>query len=375
MQSGISGSSEIITVFSIASGGIALMLFAVLTLLIIKDKKRVHYLHAAIFFIVGFCIICDTYYRQGTESITAPLLYMNYPFIYLLGPVFYFYFRSILNGREKFSKTDLLFLIPFAVVLILFIPYYLQPSAAKLMTFPLWEHADGVFLRVFELTEYLMFFWNCFCFVLVMKQLYILMYDKEKIEEKIKTMMVYLGLWLAATIAYTFSDLLSLWTLYRITTLIEVLFFLVFAVLSLRYPNFFLVVQKEASVCRYAKSQLGSLNVAAVIERIEDLLELEKMYLDEELSVQSLSDLLNISSQQLSEIINTEYGQNFNTYINSYRIEAAKELIANNPDERILAVAFNCGFKSKTTFNIAFLKGTGMTPTEYRKQVSFKKIS
>ena len=69
----------------------------------------------------------------------------------------------------------------------------------------------------------------------------------------------------------------------------------------------------------------------------------------------------------LSHVINASFNQNFRDFINSYRIEESKSRLVQD-DMNILNIAYEVGFNSKSAFNTAFKKFTGMTPKEYRKK-------
>jgi AraC-like DNA-binding protein len=85
--------------------------------------------------------------------------------------------------------------------------------------------------------------------------------------------------------------------------------------------------------------------------------------------LQNLADRLSMSSRNLSYVINFHINKNFFDFINSYRIEEAKRIFQ-QPDhpKTVLEVLYSVGFNSKSVFNTAFKKNTGMTPTEYLKQ-------
>lgn len=103
-----------------------------------------------------------------------------------------------------------------------------------------------------------------------------------------------------------------------------------------------------------------------------DVLKKEKLYVNASISVSSLAKYMNWPINDVSLIINETLSTNFNDLINSYRIEAFKNLI-NNPNNKkysILGLAKEVGFNSKTSFYRAFKKETGITPSEYLK--SFK---
>ena len=103
------------------------------------------------------------------------------------------------------------------------------------------------------------------------------------------------------------------------------------------------------------------------ISALEQKMQEEKLYLDPLISLDRISKLLKIPSKHLSQIINEKYKSNFNDYINSLRVEKASELLINESDKNILEIAYEVGFNSKTTFNTAFKKITGKTPSDFRK--------
>ena len=106
-----------------------------------------------------------------------------------------------------------------------------------------------------------------------------------------------------------------------------------------------------------------------LIEKLEALLEQEQYYLDDELSLGQLADYMNLRPVELTELIKISSYENFYDLINSYRIEEVKNQLKDS-DDQIIQLAYQNGFRSKSTFNKIFKEKTGMTPKEYR--VSFK---
>jgi AraC-like DNA-binding protein len=74
---------------------------------------------------------------------------------------------------------------------------------------------------------------------------------------------------------------------------------------------------------------------------------------------------------KLSQVINESFNQNFYDYINTYRIEESKRLLQNPESEKykIISIAYDSGFSTKSAFYNAFRKNTGITPGEYQKKV------
>jgi AraC-like DNA-binding protein len=103
-------------------------------------------------------------------------------------------------------------------------------------------------------------------------------------------------------------------------------------------------------------------------KRLEKLLDHEKVYLENELSLAQLSEKMNIVPYQASELISRKYQESFFDLINRHRIEEVKKRL-NDPAFAYLSifgVAVDCGFNSKSSFNTAFKKFTNLTPSQYR---------
>ncbi len=105
------------------------------------------------------------------------------------------------------------------------------------------------------------------------------------------------------------------------------------------------------------------------IQKLNDYISEQKPYLNPEMSLKLLADGINLSSSQLSEVINNGFDINFNDFINKYRVEEIKQALQNGDHKSLslVAIAFDCGFNSKATFNRVFKKVAGMSPTEYLK--------
>jgi AraC-like DNA-binding protein len=98
----------------------------------------------------------------------------------------------------------------------------------------------------------------------------------------------------------------------------------------------------------------------------------QKPYLDPDISLPKLAEQMNVSVHFLSQTINTGLEENFFSFINRYRVEETKRLLhdPNKSHFNILQIAYEAGFNSKTTFNTAFKKITGYSPSAYQKQLA-----
>lgn len=120
---------------------------------------------------------------------------------------------------------------------------------------------------------------------------------------------------------------------------------------------------------KYKTSALLPETVEEVLPRLLQLMEKEKVFLKADLNLKSLARRLNVHYNYLSQIINEHLNQGFNDFINSYRIEEAKKKLLDPAEDNktILDIAYDTGFYSKSVFNTAFKKFTGMTPSEFKK--------
>ena len=125
---------------------------------------------------------------------------------------------------------------------------------------------------------------------------------------------------------------------------------------SLNHPS-----PDTGTTLRLSEEELKTFKV-----RVEDLMVQKKLFLDPELSLPMLADEVGLTTHALSYLLNTGFGENFYAFINRYRVEEAKLLLTTRIKSlSMLGIAYEAGFRSKTTFNNAFKKHTGLSPSQY----------
>lgn len=103
---------------------------------------------------------------------------------------------------------------------------------------------------------------------------------------------------------------------------------------------------------------------AELHQALDQAMAVDRVFLDSDLSLKKLAEILNSTSNKLSWLINEEKQVNFNDFINTYRMEHFKQLALDpeNKNLTLLGLAFDSGFNSKSAFNTSFKKLTGQTP-------------
>lgn len=118
---------------------------------------------------------------------------------------------------------------------------------------------------------------------------------------------------------------------------------------------------------RYNRSRLMGLDTAQIGRALRRLMQEEKAFADEDLSLAGLAEQAGITPHQLSEFLNVHEGRSFPDYINDFRILEAQRMLMEEQKRTTLSIAYAVGFESKSTFYRAFKKRAGMDPTVFRK--------
>jgi AraC-like DNA-binding protein len=154
----------------------------------------------------------------------------------------------------------------------------------------------------------------------------------------------------------------------RLTDTIHYVKFIVFSSLmfsGLKTSNLFDVAQNRT---KYSKSPLMKNEKEILLEKLKGLMNKEKYYLTPSITIQNVGEKLNEQPRYISQVINELLEQNFIDFVNSYRIEEARNMLIDPKYNKmsIQGIMFECGFNSKSAFNTAFRKQTGKTPKEFR---------
>ena len=120
---------------------------------------------------------------------------------------------------------------------------------------------------------------------------------------------------------------------------------------------------------KYQSSALQDHQRQEIVEKLTKVMTTDQLFLDSDLSLESLALQLNLPKHHITEVLNDYLHLNFYQFLNKYRVNEAQRLIkANGHNANLTAIGFDSGFKSKSTFNKYFKDTTGLSPSEYRSQ-------
>ena len=343
---------------------------------------------ATLFLSYSYCVI--GYLLISSEWIVqVPILYKtSAPINYLVPPLAYLYVRSVLYNESRFEKKDFLHLVPFLIITFNYIPLYISGYSERLEVVKMVIHSydknyliqDGFFseniqiLRPIQSMVYLVLQWKI-----------LIDFKKKYITTSFKEHTLMILNWLKKfNYCISFTNLTFLifviGVVYRMANkqpLNDVVLFAAIPVsISLLYLSSYLIINTQVlaglpyigkELKNNQKSIIKEVNYELEIATIKSYFEVHKPFLQPSLTIGQLSLSLDLSPKAVSFIINQCLNQNFNDFVNSYRvgflIDSMQEGRLKN--YTIQALALQAGFANKTSCINAFKKVHNCTPSQY----------
>jgi AraC-like DNA-binding protein len=136
-------------------------------------------------------------------------------------------------------------------------------------------------------------------------------------------------------------------------------------------PGFLEIIENPEGL-KYQKSHLSEKDAALIQEKLRNLLDEQKPFTNPDLTLNDLAKSVDVHPNILSQVINSKEKKNFYDLINERRVQEFIRLFSQpvNQQYTLVALAYDCGFNSKASFNRNFKKYTGSTPTDYLRQQS-----
>jgi AraC-like DNA-binding protein len=338
--------------------------------------------------IAALCLSIDllsaVYYSKEWYKLIPHVMGISYPFPCLYGPLFYFYAKFVSKQTDRFRRIDWLHFLPAMIVYVLVSPIYFYSGESKIEF--LNNMMRGIHQPIFSVFEGIIpvqgLFYT-FLTILVVKE-----YDKNIKNTFSNTDLISLNwlkyvtigmivIWSIVALSFALRAALQMNTGINAMVQISISILIYFiGYKGLQQPEIFLNPSALSDDTpshpeKYRRSGLSDDIAEEIKQKLKTVMTSEKLYLDNDLTLQKLADRMNISSHNLSEVINSKLNFSYYDFVNSHRVEEFKRRVgdpANDP-YNLLSIAFDSGFKSKGTFNSIFKKFTGMTPSEYKSNV------
>jgi len=355
--------------------------FLAFFLLTVKTEHKISNRLFAFFLIITSVDISEPLISQITDG-PSNLGMLRTLLAFLQIPAFYLYVLSVCYSDFQWKPKYLIHLLPFFIGNLVLVPRFYSVDLASKIDFII-NRQDMIELQLthwlFHL-QVLVYFTAVFLLLKKVKKLYLENNsggDLNSYNWLFQFTSVLTALYLIVILKniFKFSDYPYVSDWIKIGILVLQLFIICWYLYkALNNPGLFRNIDSKMKlvsdlILQEKKIEPETLN--------EDLLKLkkymvdEKPFLDPALTIQDVSKEMNVPVRELSVLINHQLGQHFYDFVNTYRIENAMEILKDSSKSKvtILEILYEVGFNSKSSFNTAFKKHTGNTPTEYRKSL------
>jgi len=353
--------------------GVILMLFAVIQMTY-KNRQFINFNIAGLYLCLSYVILSLWSFKSGLIFRVPWLLYTDMATAFAIGPFVYFYLMTVLGHKTDRGIKYFIHFIPAIIVLAIIITdniinnSFLIYYGKTLSGYPTYKLNPIV-----RAIDFISNFYMIIYFLTAIKNIHLyLSRGSHKTTKELYTVFYYMFFILLFSFmmiiaSVTGSHILNTTAIYLLT--ISGVWYFIFC---FRYPEFTQKAIKEAKNIRYQNSLLNGIDADVVLERLDEIMEEDKIYIESDLTLQRLSEYLMLTPHQLSKILNSKKKMNFRTLVNSYRVKESMRQMADLPDRTILEIALASGFNSKSSFNSVFLKSTGQTPSNYRDSLNNK---
>lgn len=368
-----------------------LALFLATFLVSIKTKHRVsNYLFAAFLILTGIDIggVLIEFIVQNPSNVG--MLRKNVTFLQI--PVFYLYIMSVCYSDFRLKFKHLIHVAPFLIVNLVLLPrYYLRDISSKISFL---ENSHNMVEVQFNYTllhiQIVVYMFAAFMVLKKSKKLYL----ENFTGININSYHWLFQLTIALAIFYSLAFLKNIFIFSYYPEISEWLKIGLFLFQLLIVSWYLFKALNNPSLFRNVDSRLKLVADIVLEERrdkqpeklennynenlllLKDYMEKEKPFLNPSITIQNISDEIQIPVRDLSLLINHKLGQHFFDFVNTYRIENAMFILKDPTKSKItvLEILYEVGFNSKSSFNTAFKKHTGTTPTEFRKRMQTSKL-
>ena len=342
-------------------------------------------------------LIFVAYFTNDERMLVHPHFFrLSTPFVYLIYPLAFLFQEFMLNPERRFRNRDLVHFLPFALNFAELIPFYISSSEFKLAYIQevirqnaLHKIADNPYSwitmqthQVLRLTQFSLYQ------VAIMIRLWLFLKGKSAqffqanrlILSWLILSAVFKCITLVLLISLTFFPYLKPFTFHWFDML-KILDFIIIAIFLLINPRLLDGITLKEMVVNHLNRGDHFVETTAkkfetefqVFSKIENTLYENQGFLREDITLQTLSDATDISPRKISACLKNVKNVSFPDYINSLRIQYIEEKVASDPiwaKYTFEAMAFECGFGSRSNFYQVFKKLKGVSPKTYFENLS-----
>ncbi len=359
-------------------------LFLAFFLFTLKTKHKISNSLFAIFLILNAIDVSEPVFNMMVDG-PSNLGMFRGTLIFLQIPVFYLYIISVCYADFKLRPKYLLHLLPSLIVNLVLSPRFYTVGVASKISFiqNRQNMIEFQFLHILIHLQIITYITAVFSVLRKSKTLYLENFAGKSVSSynwlfqfTIVLTILYLVALLKNILKFSDYPHISEWL--KIGLLVSSLFvFCWYLFKALNNPDIFRNIDSKLKLVSELVSEENSREQSTLAEQKhnEELVKLRKYmvekkpFLNPSLTIQDVSNELEIPVRDLSLLINHQIGQHFYDFVNTYRIENAMDILKDDTKNKvtILEILYQVGFNSKSSFNTAFKKHTGITPTIYRK--------
>lgn len=370
--------------FIIISGIVQSLILACILLFYRSGNKLANRLIGMFVLICGLHFSWSLVIDTNLADIFKPLFWVPYSYLLAIGPLLFLYTKALTTIDFKIDARTLFYFLP--VLLEILIQIFFIGSSIRNNTL-VYDVPGFLIFRIIEFT--------CTAISILVygkRSLVLIKAHEAWVVANFSNQKDITLLWLSKLIKY----LRVLWIFWLVFELSFILFLqfqlhlipvylLLYIMLGIiSYSNYWIAIQAmiKSEVLTEKKSVIVPTDNTNVYSRLTDgeikrhaealgsLMQHEKLYLDETLSLRALANKLQKDPNLVSYILNNFFHKSFYDYVNDFRIEEVKNKIDDPAHShlKIVEIAYECGFNSKATFNRVFKKYTGKSPSEYKNR-------
>ena len=334
------------------------------------------------------------YYTAGLIRVYPHFFAVSYQTVWIFGPLVYLYARAASDRSWRFTPKTLAHFVPVTITTIAAMPFYVMSGAGKIATWEQWS-VKGVggalaYLDPFKYALGIAYSAATVSYLVRHRR------DVEQSYSNIERVNLRWLRWLSAAtgaiwLLVTGLKIAHVSTAMRDGHVAIALALLVYGIgyMGLRQPEVFryargdlpaekrevesapAAARPETAMPRYERSGLSGAEASRLRESLFGMMEKDQPWKESELTLADLAARLSSTPHKLSEVLNSQIGQTFYDFVNAYRVREVQRRITSGDARslKMLALAMDAGFASKTAFNEAFKKHTKQTPSAFRQAV------